>query len=307
MFGMGLSFGASSAAGFLHWRGVRPAKVLFIDGEMSRRLLKKRISEETARFGSHPAGLHFFSAEDVENFAPLNTKQGQAIIENVIKQIGSIDLIIFDNVMSLIAGVMKEEEAWGQTISWIRSLTRRSIGQLWLHHTGHDESRGYGTKTREWQMDAVLHLEKIERPDTDVSFQSSFRKARERTPETRNDFADMQIALVNNRWIWNSIDGAPKLKVSPIAEKFFEALCDACDQRYLDCPAASLDVWRAECSKRGLLDREKPDSVRAMFSKQRLALIAANRIACNETMAWIPSRRASAETMRDSTLTVPVK
>jgi hypothetical protein len=27
---------------------------------------------------------------------------------------------------------------------------------MWLHHTGHNETQSYGTKTREWQMDTVL-------------------------------------------------------------------------------------------------------------------------------------------------------
>ena len=31
----------------------------------------------------------------------------------------------------------------------------RSIGQMWFHHTGHDESKSYGSKAREWQMDTV--------------------------------------------------------------------------------------------------------------------------------------------------------
>ena len=43
---------------------------------------------------------------------------------------------------------------------------------------------------------------------------------------------------------------------------------------------------RAECFKLGLLDKDKQKPASASFSKYRLALIAANWIACNETMAW---------------------
>ena len=110
------------------------------------------------------------SREDAENLPPLNTPEGQAFIERLIEHLGGVDFIVFDNVMSLLGGDMKDEESWKQTLPWVLSLTRRNIGQLWVHHTGHDESRGYGTKTREWQMDTVLHMEKIERPDSDVSF-----------------------------------------------------------------------------------------------------------------------------------------
>jgi hypothetical protein len=31
-----------------------------------------------------------------------------------------------------------------------------SIAQVWLHDTGHDTTKGFGTKTREWEMDTVI-------------------------------------------------------------------------------------------------------------------------------------------------------
>ena len=53
-------------------------------------------------------------------------------------------------------------------------------------------------------------------------------------------------------------------------------------------PAASIDLWKAECVKKGLIDRAaKDNSVRALLSKYKLQLIAANLIAANDTMAWI--------------------
>ena len=38
----------------------------------------------------------------------------------------------------------------------------------------------------------------------------------------------------------------------------------------------------------GIIDRsDKPDSARSLFSKHRRELISADRIACNDTMAWV--------------------
>lgn len=52
-------------------------------------------------------------------------------------------------------------------------------------------------------------------------------------------------------------------------------------------PATTLDQWREECVKLGLIDpKAKPDSARATLSKHKRELIAANLIAANETMAW---------------------
>jgi hypothetical protein len=216
--GMRMAAGAS----FLHWEGRRSAKVLYIDGEMSRRLLKQRLLAEEARLLAEvneqlreqfkPVGFHALSTEDIPNFHPLNTRQGQAAIERIIAEMGGCDFVIFDNVMSLISGSMVDEEAWALTLPWVKSLTRRGIGQLWVHHTGHDESKGYGTKTREWQMDVVIHLVKAERADTDVSFKLEFRKARERRPDNRADFQPVNIFLVDDQWHGDAPSGSQRAK-----------------------------------------------------------------------------------------------
>jgi RecA-family ATPase len=103
---LGLAICGAVAAGrdFLHWGGRRPARALFIDGEMSRRLLKQRLIDEVRRLGLKPEGLHILSHDDLENFAPFNTPDGQKAIEGIIDEIGGVDLITFDNIMSLVAG-----------------------------------------------------------------------------------------------------------------------------------------------------------------------------------------------------------
>jgi AAA domain len=287
MFSVALGLAAAAGMDFLHWRGIRPARVLFIDGEMSRRLLLQRLADEVHRIGAQPQGMHIISHEDIEGFPPLNTSDGQTVINNIIDHMGGADLVLFDNVMSLVGGDHKDEEGWRQIMPWVRSLTRRSIGQVWVHHTGHDETRGYGTKTREWQMDTVAHLEEVRRPDADLSFSLNFRKARERTPSTREDFADVRIALLGDRWTWEAAEGGRRAKVSPLAAKFLKCLTDACTTTIHDCPAASLDDWWAECVRRGVLEPDKPNSQRALFSKYKRELIAANQTACNLKMAWV--------------------
>lgn len=295
----------ATGAPFLHWEGHRPAKVLYIDGEMSRRLLKQRLLAEEARLqgevGSQvheefqPSGFHALSTEDISNFQPLNTQIGQSAIERVIVAMGGCDFVIFDNVMSLISGSMVDEEAWAQTLPWVKSLTKRGIGQLWVHHTGHDETKGYGTKTREWQMDVVIHLAKVERPDTDVSFKLEFRKARERMPDNRHDFQTVNVFLVNDRWNGDAPSGSQRKKMSPMASKYFEALQNVVgggeqpkSKRLHGCHAVHNDDWKAECELLGLLDREgQKNSQRAKFSKYRAELVAANVVACEGDYTWI--------------------
>jgi hypothetical protein len=294
-FALAKALHAAAGKDFLHWRGRRPCKVLYIDGEMARRLFKERIADAAKRLGEQPAGFHALSHEDVEGFAPLNTREGQSYIERLIEQIGNPDLIVFDSIMCLLVGDMKDGEPWAQIMPWVRSLTRRRIGQLWVHHTGHDASRSYGDKTKEWQLDTVMHMEAIDRDDTDVSFSLEFRKARERTPATRADFQTARIALVGDQWTVQAPAGAPPGRVSPLGLKFLTALhnaigSDGAEQRN-GRRSASLDLWRVECGALGLLEIEPgkplPALARSLFSKHRRELIAANRIASDEARAWL--------------------
>jgi hypothetical protein len=137
---------------------------------------------------------------------PLNTLEGQRYIDRQIEKLGGIDFIIFDNVQALIVGDMKDEEPWQQTLPWIKALTSRSIGQIWVHHTGLDKSRSYGTSTREWQLDTVMLMEKIEGATADIAFTLKFLKARERAPHNRHDFAEVAITLEYDVWRFDMIE-----------------------------------------------------------------------------------------------------
>ncbi|OAF11781.1 hypothetical protein AYJ54_07935 [Bradyrhizobium centrolobii] len=278
--------------GFLHWNPGRRVKVLYIDGEMSRRLLKQRVLDEERRHGGDLSGFYTLSREDVERFQPLNSPAGQAWILALIQHLG-VELVIFDNIMSLTLGDQTNELVWQQTMPLVVELTRRAVGQIWIHHTGHDETKGYGTKTREWSLDTVGHLEKVEREDTDVSFNLVFRKARERTPTIRHDFQDVKIALVDDQWEHEASEALRPEKVSPRIRKALEALqnvlaTDQAKQLSANRRAAHRDQWAAECDARGLIDlKGKPDSARTLMNTFRRDLVAANLIACDGDWQWL--------------------
>jgi hypothetical protein len=290
----GLALGMRSAAGmdFLHWRAHRPTRVLYIDGEMSRRLLRQRVLDEERRVGTTPEAFFALSHEDVAGFRPLNTIEGQVWMNALIEKVGGVDLVIVDNIMSLTVGDMKDPEPWQQTIPWALSLTKRAIGQVWIHHTGHDESRSYGDKTREWQMDTVAHLDAVKRDDTDVSFSMAFKKARERTPATRFDFQDVKIALVNDHWENELTQTQRPDKIAPQTARALDALRNViADDRAVSSTgghrAATRDAWMDELALLGMVDlKEKGHSARTLFLRWRRELVAAFRIGCEGDLSW---------------------
>jgi hypothetical protein len=295
-----MAMGISMAAGvdFLHWRARRCARVLFIDGEMSRRLIRARLADAVRRLGQTPESFFVLCRDDVPDMPPLNTPEGQSYIDRTIEHVGGVDFIIFDNVMSLITGDMKDEESWQDTLPWIKGLTKRSIGQAWIHHTGYEQSHGYGTSTREWQLDTVGLMQKIERPGTDIAFSLNFNtKARERAPHNRADFEPVVINLAKDQWAvetnGESATAKKEKPPSPKGQSFHKALCSALvasgrpRSESINQPSVTMDEWQVECVRKGLIDRDAKDNQkRALISKYRLELIGAKWIACADEMVW---------------------
>src|SRR5712671_3407536 len=256
-FCLALAVAIALGLDFLHWRAGRPARILYIDGEMSVGLFKKRLADAVRRAGAMPEGFFGFCRADFPEMPPLNTEVGQRFIDALIARVGGVDFVIFDNIQALLLGDMKEEEPWQETLPWIRDLTNRRIGQIWVHHTGHDESRSYGTKTREWQLDAVAVFERDKEAVADIAFTLKFPKGRQRTPENRADFATVKITLEGDQWsveIEEPITNKNAARAaSPLGRKFHGALLDAltvCGKPRSTAagrPAVTKAVWESEC------------------------------------------------------------
>jgi hypothetical protein len=293
---LAIAFAIADGADFLHWKGCdKPRRVLFIDGEMSRRLAKERLEDATRRHARMPATLFYFNREDFEDFQPLNTEAGQKYIDYLVDQLGGIDLLIFDNVQALLPGDMKDEEPWQNTLPWVRDLTRRSIGQVWAHHTGHDETRAYGTKTREWQLDTVVLLERVEQPSADIAFQMKFTKARERSPRNRLDFEPAMITLADDRW--TSERGEQVRTKRQTKDHALELLEDAIIREGTTPPASehippgklcvTVGLWRRYCRKAFILDSDNDSTFRSAFNRASKRLVDAGKIRRWDLWVWI--------------------
>jgi hypothetical protein len=294
-FLIALAMAVADGPDFLHWHGSgKPRRVLYVDGEMSRRLMKRRLVDAARRHGCIPETLHVLNREDFPDLEPLNAETGEKFIDTIIEVLGGIDLLILDNVQSLLSGDMKEEEPWTQTLPWVRDLTRRNIGQIWIHHTGHDETRGYGTKTREWQLDTVGLMETIERAQADIAFSIKFTKARERTPDNRSDFEPAVITLANDTW--SSERGERVRTKRGTKDRALELLQDAITREGVIPPASKHippntycvieGVWRRYCEM-GCISEGTPDAARMAFKRAAGKLIKTGLVAKWDLWVWI--------------------
>ncbi len=273
MFGFGMAYGIATGSGFLHWRSERPGRALVIDGEMPAELIRTRAVDAARRGGTPPPRKLFIYSRDTEEdfcrlfpdlgrMPPLNMEEGQNWMLALIAALGGVDVVIFDNVMSLVTGDQKDELAWSGTLPLVTRLTTKRIAQIWLDHTGHNTDRQYGSSTKSWRFDLLGMMTAVpddQRQGAEIAFNLSFDypgKARRRTPENRADFEPCIIRLKDDRWTSEIATAERRKKVSPKAKLFHDAMMDAL-ARGLDCPAPgriTRVAWIAECVRRNLLE-----------------------------------------------------
>jgi len=257
---MGMAAGIATGLGFVHWQaGHGGVPVLYLDGEMARDLIQERLADLKRRFGgSDLSNLIVVCREDFPEMEPLNTEVGQQFVADLV-QVRGIRAVFFDNRMSLLSGDMKEEQPWADTMPLIRDLTRARVAQIWIDHTGHNTGQIYGTKTKEWQLDAVVLLSKADRPGTDIAFQLEFTKARRRRPETRKDFETVTLILNDDSWRIEGANIAPqKAGLTRMCEAFYTALGYAFAASKT-AGQTTRAIWYAECVRSGLAEPIHPE------------------------------------------------
>jgi hypothetical protein len=190
LFGAELGACCAEGVGFLNWTAGRPCRVMYIDGELPIETFKERMQLIASR---HGPGLQFFGYNreylGYAGMPPLNTTAGQIWLWREIDIIKP-DLIIFDSIMCLLVGKMSDEEAWMPMKPLVCELSARRIAQIWFNHAN-DLGKSFGDKTREWEMDTVAKLSKVEGDET--AFQLEFTKARLRVPATAGQFAPVIV------------------------------------------------------------------------------------------------------------------
>jgi hypothetical protein len=307
MLGLGMATGMAFGTGFLHWRSCRPARIIFIDGEMPEELLIQRIRDTARRIKREDliSNLMVLSTEDAENiaerwpmlgmFEPLNTEPGHEFIHRLCTALKP-DGIIFDNVQSLLAGVQKEEETWIPVLPLVQWLTKQRIGQLWFDHTGHTREGQYGTVVKSWRFDTLGLMSAL--PDDQhipnetaftLSFEAPAGKARRRTPDNWQEFAPHIIRLREDVWTSEPTDppakGGPK--VPPARRPFYDALVAAIGKTPGARGRTTEATWELECLRRGLIERPpdgketgaQRDARRRNYRKAKSDLIAGGWIA----------------------------
>ncbi len=285
LIAMEMAAAIAPAAAFIKWPGHRRVRVMYLDGELPMETFKERMQLIATRHGND---IEFFgyNREDLgdEGLPPLNTETGQAWLKREIAAIKP-DLIIFDSIMCLLIGSMSEEATWMPVRPFVRWLSAQRIAQVWLHHAN-DFGKSFGDKTREWEMEAVIKLSRVEGDETAVLFE--FVKKRLCTPATAAQFAPMIIRPADD-WKFeiakSTSSGKQGGDVAMVRDEFLKVYNDLADgeQKSLGLDdrstvfKVSTAAIRDELKNRGFLDLDDKGKIsatsRSHFSRAKKLLL----------------------------------
>ena len=303
LFALNMATAIAAGKDFLNWKGGRPCRVLYIDGEMPRETFKERTQQVANLYGENAQvfGLNRDSLQaDGEDIPPLNNDEGQAWLERQI-DLYQPNVIIFDSIMCLLSGDMKEEESWEPVKKLMKSLTNRYIAQIWVHHTGHAEGRSYGSNTREWELDTVLRLDRPK--DNGEGFVLNFTKHRLRTHINAEEFMPIQCALTQDGWHISGVTKETSKKGDDRAN-YRDAIVEAYDNLAVnvarrpvghngaDVASISMTDIRAWCVRNGIMPPKDDGAdvvsagTRKVVDRAKIDLIKGSKFAGNSESIW---------------------
>jgi len=187
-FVLQLALSVARGEDFFAWAVPCARRVLLIDGEMPLADLQERLHILTG--GNVPDNLYILPSESTyEAGCPLNLAdpKHQEYIEVLLgffESIGKkIDLIIFDNLSSLVMGIDESSNNdQEKMIPWLIKLRHRGYSALIVHHSGKDPKNSRGASRREDHLDTVIALGEVNNGQL-TSFSISFTKTRGIKPD----------------------------------------------------------------------------------------------------------------------------
>lgn len=166
------------------WKVPKPRRVLIVDGEMPTNLLKSRLERLSTLKSSDLEQIRFLPCDKLHSTGStvnIADQSSQKRIDEMLAEMDADgrrpDLIILDNLSALAWGLDENSNSeQDEIIKWLLSLRGRGYAVMLLHHTTKDGKTQRGAGRREDALDTVIHLKKVEGPNT--AFEVIFTKLR---------------------------------------------------------------------------------------------------------------------------------
>lgn len=300
LFALELAYAIAAGCSFLNWKGVMPRRVMYLDGEMPAETMKERIETAAEIYGGD-ATFWAYNRDVLspQDMPPLNTPAGQQWLWAEIKRVGP-ELIVFDSIMCLLIGNLKEEETFKPCLPLVRQLSAQRIGQIWANHTGKVGESSFGDSSKEWEFDLIMKLGQEENSEAVVM---EITKARLRTPGNTGLFSPQVIKRGDDGWTGEKTEKVGKAPSSQVQKLIWlrQVYWDLVNEvpvsaGYNGAPVRKVAVSEAKkrMIARGFLaleDGKIPSGERVAFHRARERLISSGEFAGDEGWIWAVKER----------------
>jgi hypothetical protein len=183
----------------------QPAKVLYLDGEMSKEDLKPRLDLLQANENLIP-----YQYMDIANEDKRDKLQNKEYRDFVLKRIveEQFDVVILDNIISLFVGLeIMGTQDWSPINEWLLELRMNNICVILVDHMGKDSSRGaIGSSSKIFNVDDVIYLtnpsehNRVEGLSCELNFEYSRSGGSLPHDENRKLLGRKTISLTDGDW-----------------------------------------------------------------------------------------------------------
>ena len=207
--GLGIAYAVGTGTTFLKWKAPKPAKVLYLDGEMSSATLQQRlrgINADQIAQNDFLKNVRIYTPDQQnDRIVDISDPKWHPALQDAI---GDAELVIVDNLSCLArsSGNENEAESWLPLQDW--GLKQRRLGKavIFMHHAGKGGQQR-GTSRKEDILNVTINL----RQPTDYSaesgafFEVRFEKGRECYGDDTKPF-EAQLHQIEGRSTWNLRD-----------------------------------------------------------------------------------------------------
>src|SRR6266481_1717227 len=134
MFGFGLAGSLASGREFLCWKATRPARTLFIEGEMPAKQLQERANLLVPDTDPEYFRLVHLDAQPDNTIRSITSAEGRYLVEEAL---GDAEVLFLDSISTLANMTTNEEESWLELNDWFKYLrSKHKLCVFYLHHAG---------------------------------------------------------------------------------------------------------------------------------------------------------------------------
>lgn len=190
---------------FLNWQATRPARTLYLDGEMPDDQVKDRLLMMTKNVGIEPGYLRLVTVSQQNNgngIPSLATPLGQRCVEDAL---GDTEVLVLDSISTLTWFSTNEEEEWIEFLAWLNRLRhQRKLSITFLHHAGKSGMQR-GHSRSEDLLDLSL---KLTRDPGDEAEYCKFQLHYDKVRGMRDGIRDLEVSFQNRQWSYQLVEAA---------------------------------------------------------------------------------------------------